>query len=84
MGGLFRLLLLVGFVVKFWWLILLALVAVAAGLWLWCVVTRQDEAREQELREQAGLAARGDEQHAWILAGDDRGVHGDYPPMQIA
>jgi hypothetical protein len=24
------------------------------------------------------------QQHAWILAGDDRGVYGEYPPMQIA
>jgi hypothetical protein len=24
--------------------------------------------------------ARADQQHAWVMAGDDRGVYGDYPP----
>ena len=24
------------------------------------------------------------QQHAWVLAGDDRGTYGDYPPKQIA
>jgi hypothetical protein len=29
------------------------------------------------LREHAELVARADAQHAWVLAGDDRGVYGD-------
>lgn len=37
MGGVFRLLLLVGFLVKFWWLILLVIAVVAAGCRLWIV-----------------------------------------------
>ena len=28
----------------------------------------------------AALVARADQQHAWVLAGDDRGVYGDYRP----
>ena len=28
----------------------------------------------------AAIAARADQQHAWVLAGDDRGVCGAYPP----
>lgn len=30
-------------------------------------------------RERA-LVARADQQHAWVLAGDDRGVYVDYRP----
>jgi hypothetical protein len=83
MGGLLRILLMLGFVVKLWWLILLMFAIAAAGLWLWGVVTRQDAAVERQQREQAALAARADRQHAWVLAGDDRGVHGDYPPAAM-
>ncbi|MDT5321807.1 MAG: hypothetical protein QOD88_4329 [Mycobacterium sp.] len=80
MLGLLRVFLLVGFVVKFWWLILLVLAVVGAGFLLWAVVTRQDAELGRQRREQSALAARADEQHAWVLAGDDRGVHGEYRP----
>jgi hypothetical protein len=83
MGGLIRLLLLVGFIVKFWWLILLMMVVVATGVWLWGVVTRQDAELERQNREHAALVARADEQHAWVLAGDDRGVYGEHAPEHI-
>jgi hypothetical protein len=71
MGGLLRILLLLGFVVKFWSLILLVLAVAAAGCWQ----------LERQRREQRALIARADEQHAWVLAGDDRGVYGLYPPQ---
>ena len=29
------------------------------------------------------IAARADEHHALILAGDDRGIYGEYTPKQI-
>ena len=83
MGGLIRLLLLVGFIVKFWWLILLLMVVVAAGFWLWGVVTRQDAELERRNREHAALVAGADDQHAWVLAGDDRGVYGEHAPEHI-
>ena len=28
----------------------------------------------------AAMAARADQQHAWVMAGDDRGVYGAFPP----
>jgi hypothetical protein len=83
MGGLLRVLLTLGFVVKFWWLILLILVAVAAGFALWGVVTRQDAKFERQQRRRAALVARADEQHGQILAGDDRGLYGEYPPAAL-
>jgi hypothetical protein len=83
MGGLFRVLLLVGFVAKFWWLILAAVgvVALFVGLaWLaFCAAVRIDARHE----ERAALVARADQQHASVLAGDDRGVYGDYRPQSF-
>jgi hypothetical protein len=38
---------------------------------------------DRERRARAALVARADEQHAWILAGDDRGLYGAYPPAVI-
>jgi hypothetical protein len=32
-----------------------------------------------ERRRLAGLLARADQQHRWVLAGDERGVYGEYP-----
>jgi hypothetical protein len=81
MGGVFRILLVLGFVVKFWWLLLLVLAFAAAGFGLWCVTTRQDAKLERKHRQRAALVARADQQHAWILAGDDRGLYGEYPPL---
>jgi hypothetical protein len=33
-----------------------------------------------ERRRMAEMCARADQQHAWALAGDDRGVYGIYRP----
>lgn len=82
MGALFRVLLLIGFVAKFWWLIVLVLAAIVAGAMLWLRRRRRLEAAGRRRREQAALVARADQQHGWVLEGDDRGVYGDYPPSQ--
>jgi hypothetical protein len=34
-------------------------------------------------RKQLELVRRADMQHAWVLAGDDRGIYGDYPPPPL-
>ncbi|MEW5810877.1 MAG: hypothetical protein AB1925_15645 [Actinomycetota bacterium] len=55
-----------------WWLLAAASLA-AAGLW---IRGRLDAFRA----EQAAIAARADQQHAWALAGDSRGTYGAFPP----
>ena len=55
---------------------------VVFGLLVWLtfyVERRVDERYEKR----AALVARADQQHAWVLAGDDRGIYGDYTPTQI-
>jgi hypothetical protein len=76
-------LLLVGFLIKYWWLIALVLAAVAVwkfgpGVW-----ARHEASVAAERQRIAAIAARADQQHAWTLAGDDRGVYGDYPSARI-
>jgi hypothetical protein len=73
-------LLLVGFMLKYWWLI--ALVAAAVILYRrapgWWAAHQASVAAEDE--RLAEVAARADQQHAWVLAGDPRGAYGDHPP----
>jgi hypothetical protein len=75
-GAAFTLLLVVGFVVMFWWVFAIVAGIVVLGIAGWYVACRID-ARDKRLAE---LAARADEQHSQILAGDDRGIYGIYPP----
>jgi hypothetical protein len=52
------------------------------GLLLW-LAFRAARRVDEEHQAQAALVARADAQHALILAGDDRGIYGDYTPKQI-
>jgi hypothetical protein len=75
-GSAFVLLLVVGFIVMFWWVIVAALgVLLLWGLALYA--SRCLDAREDA---RIALAARADQQHAWVLAGDERGTYGEYDP----
>ena len=73
-------LLLIGFVgAYFWWIAALAAVAaLICGAQLAFREIREEEAAEA--RRQAAVARRADQQHAWVLSGDERGVYGAYPP----
>ena len=84
MGALFRVLLVVGFVAKFWWCILLVLGVIVLGVVLWWWSIRMGDRDDAEHTQRAALVARADQQHAWVLAGNDRGIYGDYAPKQIA
>lgn len=53
-----------------WWLVR----QVGHGLMVWGV------RRGARAAERAAIAARADQQHAWTLAGDDRGIYGEYRP----
>lgn len=75
------------------WLVVAAIVVdflpwIVAGLTLWAVVyvlrsmlASAAVQRQLERQRQAAIAARADEQHAAVLAGDQlTGVYGDHPP----
>jgi hypothetical protein len=79
-GAAFVLLIFIGAIVKFWaWIaaVLGALLVFGLLLWLTFYVERRVDER---YARRAALIARADQQHAWVLAGDDRGTYGEYPP----
>jgi hypothetical protein len=76
-------LLAVVFVVKFAWL-LAAFAAVAVlGRMVGQLLRRRDNRAAMLRRRDAELCARADRQNAWVLAGDERGVYGLYPPTEL-
>jgi hypothetical protein len=79
-GGAFVLLIFVGAVVKFWLWVLAAIAAVALIALVFVLVNRSDKRRAAQLNQVAAIARRADQQHAWTLAGDNRGIYGEYRP----
>lgn len=75
-GAVFGVVLVIGLIIKFIWWILGA--AVLVGLFFLArAIARWYTEREAEYaRNRAALAARADQQHRWVLQGDDRGVYG--------
>ena len=69
-------LLLVGFVLKYWWLIALVVAAIAAWKYAPEMWARHQAAVAAERSRLAAIVARADRQHAWVLAGDPRGTYG--------
>lgn len=41
------------------------------------------ESSSGRVARRAALAARADEQRRWVMADDDRGVYGQYPPARL-
>lgn len=83
LGAGFVLMIFIGAIVNFWaWIaaVLGGLMVFGLLLWLTFYVERRVDAR---YARRAALVARADQQHAWVLAGDDRGVYGAYPPAVI-
>jgi type II secretory pathway pseudopilin PulG len=79
LGQFVGVLLVVGFVgAYFWWIV--AAAAVVALAWMAQRAFRDSETEEAaEGRRRAAIAARADQQHQWVLQGDERGVYGQYP-----
>ena len=76
------LLIFVGAIAKFWvWIVAVLGGLIVFGLLLWLTFYLE---RRSDARENARLAivARADQQHAWVLAGDERGIYGAYPPAE--
>ena len=75
-AGLFGLLLLIGIIIKFIWWILGAVALVAMFFIGRAAVRWYDKRSAARALYQARLAARADQQHNWVLRGDDRGIYG--------
>ena len=75
-AGLFGLLLLIGIIIKFIWWIVGAVALVAAFFIGRAIVRWYDERRAVQERYRDGLAPRADQQHNWVMRGDERGIYG--------
>jgi hypothetical protein len=75
-AGLFGVLLLIGIIIKFIWWILGAVALVVVFFIARSAVRWYDERRATEARYRDGLAARADQQHNWVMRGDERGIYG--------
>jgi hypothetical protein len=74
--GLLGVLLLVGLVIKFiWWI--LGAAALVGLVYLVRAIMRENRKRSDALaRYHVEIAARADQQHQWVLQGDERGIYG--------
>lgn len=63
----------------FWWFVGAAVLGVVVWLAVRGYKTTVAEI-EADQQKAAEIVARADEQHAWALAGDDRGIYGFVPP----
>lgn len=61
-------------------IVLLAVVLWKSTGWLDRRLDARDLRRRAAADKLAATARRADEQHAWVLAGDERGIYGDYHP----
>jgi hypothetical protein len=52
-------------------------------VWLDRRLERREERRAMQRYERAAVAFRAGAQHAWVLAGDDRGIYGEYTPTEL-
>jgi hypothetical protein len=76
LGQLIGILFVVGLIIRYFWWIALVVAAVIlyrrAPVW-WA---RYEAAQAAERDRLAAIAARADQQHAWVMAGDPRGTYG--------
>jgi hypothetical protein len=77
--GLVVLLVGVALVIKLWPVIVGVIGLIVAAYWGRRVADCYVERRAAARRRVAGLVARADRQHNWVMQGDPRGTYGDYP-----
>jgi hypothetical protein len=77
LGQLIGALFVVGLIIRYFWWIVAVVAVVAAVKWVPRVWARHQAAVEAWQAEPRAVAARADQQHAWVMAGEDRGVYGE-------
>ena len=82
-GSLFGFLIVVALIIEFFWWIVGAIALVVAFYFIRSVVRADGAARLAHEKYCAEIASRAEQQHRWVLAGDDRGIYGQYPVPDI-
>jgi uncharacterized membrane protein YcjF (UPF0283 family) len=78
-----RVLVLVAVVFKFFWWILGAVALLIVAAFVMSLYREWARNRDLERAGRLAIAARADEQHHWVMQGDERGVYGEYPPARL-
>jgi hypothetical protein len=76
LGSFIAVLVVVAIIVKFIWWILGLTALIALFLLVRGFVRKERKRRAALARHNAAIAARADEQHQWVLQGDDHGIYG--------
>jgi hypothetical protein len=79
----FATLIIVAVVLHFIWWIVAAVGLIALTVALLAVAFHLAGRVDARAARRAALAARADQQHRWVMAGDDRGMYGQYPPAAL-
>ncbi len=66
----------------FWWIVGFIAVGIAIR-YIVKACNAADRAQLARLNQRLDLAARADQQHQWVIEGDTRGTHGQYPPVAV-
>ncbi|MDT5052968.1 MAG: hypothetical protein QOF66_1334, partial [Mycobacterium sp.] len=77
LGQLIGVLFVVGLIIRYFWWIALVVAAWFGYRWGRVAWARHCAAADAWAVEQKAIAARADQQHAWVMAGEDRGVYGE-------
>jgi len=80
-AGAFGLLIVIALIIEYIWWILGAL-SLAVAVWLAIVIGKEvaqhrREAAKRRRHQRNRLIAQADKHHAWVLAGDSRGIYGE-------
>ena len=70
-------------VAEYWWAILLIVMITTAAVLVRRGILAQRHRDAIAAWLHAELAYRSDQQDAWLLAGDPRGIFGEYPPAEL-
>jgi hypothetical protein len=82
LGAVIGVLFLIGLIVKFIWWIVGAVTLVAACYVIKAVARQINADAAARKQRMAAIAARADQQHNWVMQGDDRGTYGpDCAPL---
>lgn len=72
-----------GLVIEYWWLIVMAIVIAALGHVTFLAWQRHREQVAVQERARAEVAGRADEQHQQYLSGEDDGLYGEFKPAPL-
>lgn len=70
----------VGLIIKFWWIILIAVGVATAAYAIWVELQNKRRAEFEAHRQRQSLAARAERQNDAYLQGDPWGMYGNFPP----